>query len=134
MNGVAHASFSRLLRELPGERCGRSRRPLRTELSDCCRSLERRRRCAATPIAPQLLQRHRRRLESPALPLEGIVFDDLHFADDASIELLAVRVGRLQASLVDRGARSRRGVGAGRALLEDDSRPARHRVAWRSSR
>jgi DNA-binding SARP family transcriptional activator len=120
---VVYASFSRLLRALPRTALLALDAPLRGELARLLPELG-----PSQPNGGLRDQQERTRffnavsaaLESPDLALEGIVFDDLHFADDASIELL---------QFVSAGAALRWAVAAraaevsvpGRRLLEDFS-------------
>ena len=111
----------------PARRCMRWRRRCARSWPACCRSSATRRRCAAMPIARASSTRSSRCSRAAALPLEGIVFDDLHFADDASIELLQyASAGSRRHWFV--AARSAEVSAPGRALLDEVSRPARHPV------
>ena len=85
---VVYASFSRLLRALPGDALATLAAPLRQELARLLPEL------GESP-APCGIEGHARffnavgaALDHDALDLDGFVFDDLHFADEASIELL----------------------------------------------
>lgn len=85
---VVYASFSRLLRALPGEALRALDAPLRATLAWLLPEL------GEPPVLPDGDGRARffnavaAALDAPALPFDGFVFDDLHFADTASIELL----------------------------------------------
>lgn len=85
---VVHASLSRLLRALPTGVFDTLLPSVRQELARLLPELG--------PAEPLTTEAQRTRmvnavvalLASPALGLEAVVFDDLHFADDASIALL----------------------------------------------
>lgn len=86
---VVYASFSRLLRALPRDVVQSFAPSLRKELARLLPELG-----AASPLPPEGDGRARffnavsAALEGAAPVLDGLVFDDLHFADDASVELL----------------------------------------------
>jgi DNA-binding SARP family transcriptional activator len=85
---VVYASASRLLRQVPAQALAALDEGVRSELARLLPELG-----ASTGISTDA-QRTRffnavvALLDSRALGLEGVVFDDLHFADDASLELL----------------------------------------------
>ncbi len=85
---VVYASISRLLRQLPRQGLDQLGAPLRRELARLLPELG-----DAAPIAsPEERTRFFNAilavLESAVFAVDGFVFDDLHFADDASVELL----------------------------------------------
>ncbi len=85
---VVYASLSRLLRGLPGEAVRALDAPLRKTLAGLLPEL------GDAPAAHGKQEQARffnavsALLDSDALALDGFVFDDLHFADAASVELL----------------------------------------------
>lgn len=91
--GVAYASASRLLRQLPAQALERLDSPLREGLACLLPELG--------PAAPLRSEADRTRffnavaaaLDSAAVALQGCVVDDLHFADEASLELIRYLVG-----------------------------------------
>ena len=85
---VVYASFSRLLRTVPADVLRGLDVALRQELARLLPELG-----SATPLRDagdraRFFHAVAAVLGSEALALDGVVFDDLHFADDASIELL----------------------------------------------
>jgi DNA-binding SARP family transcriptional activator len=88
---VVYASVSRLLRALPTAALDAIDDSSRRELARLLPELGK-----AAAVAAMATDTERTRLfnavssvlDGPALAIDGIVFDDLHFADDASIELL----------------------------------------------
>lgn len=114
---VVYASLSRLLRSLPRAAIDALDEPVRRELARLLPELGQ-----AAPIDNQA-QRTRffnavsTALHHDALKLDGFVFDDLHFADDASIELLqyVCASSPLRWIIAARGAEVTAG---GKALLE----------------
>ena len=90
---LVYASFTRLLRALPAEALQTLDPPLRSELSRLLPELGEPGMAPGEADPARLLGAVRAALDSDALALEGIVFDDLHFADDASIELLQQVLG-----------------------------------------
>ncbi|HEY6513320.1 MAG TPA: AAA family ATPase [Burkholderiaceae bacterium] len=114
---VVYASFSRLLRELPGATLQTLDAPLRKELARLLPELGDAPALRSDADRTRFFNAVVAVLESPALALEGIVFDDLHFADDASIELLQyAAAGSRRHWLI--AARSAEVSAPGRALLE----------------
>jgi DNA-binding SARP family transcriptional activator/tetratricopeptide (TPR) repeat protein len=119
---VVYASFSRLLRALPRTALLALEAPLRGELARLLPEL------GASPGNTGLRDDQERTrffnavsatLDNPAIGFEGIVFDDLHFADDASIELLqfVVSAGSVRRWAV--AARAAEVSLPGSSLLED---------------
>lgn len=118
---VAHATVSRLLRALPGAALRGLDAPLRRVLAGLLPEL------GEAPPAPGGADAQARffnavaaLLESPALPLDGFVVDDLHFADTASIELLRYVVAASTRRWIVTG-RPAEVAPPGRALLDDGS-------------
>ncbi len=114
---VVYASLSRLLRALPAPALAALAPSLRGELARVLPELG-----DAAPLddgtgRTRFFNAVSALLQGLAPGLDGIVFDDLHFADDASLELLqyAAAGGRLRWILCARGAELSPG---GRALIE----------------
>jgi len=115
---VVYASMSRLLRQLPRSAIERLAPALRKELARLLPELGEAQAIASPGERTRFFNAMAAALDSPALELDGVVFDDLHFADEASVELLQyVAAGsRLRWLLAARSAE----VGAvGRALLAE---------------
>ncbi|HEX3140002.1 MAG TPA: AAA family ATPase, partial [Rhizobacter sp.] len=119
---VVYASFSRLLRALPRTALLGLDASLRGELARLLPEL------GASPEGAGLRDDQERTrffnavcatLDNPALVFEGIVFDDLHFADDASIELLQFVVSAGSARRWAVAARAAEVSAPGRSLLDD---------------
>jgi DNA-binding SARP family transcriptional activator len=115
---VVYAAFSRLLREVPGQTLRALDAPLRSELARLLPEL-------GDVPAPRGQEDQVRffnavsaALDSDSLALDGIVFDDLHFADDASIELLryVIAASKRHWLVAARPAELREG---GRSLLDE---------------
>ncbi len=120
---VVYASMSRLLRQLPRHAMDRLDASLRKELARLLPELGEAEAMASPEERTRFFNAIAVVLESPAFDLDGFVFDDLHFADEASVELLQyVAAGSGRRWLVaGRGAE----VGeAGRALLAEFSAQA----------
>ena len=114
---VVYASFSRLLRELPGAVLLALEPPLRAELARLLPELGEAPALQGDTDRARFFNAIVALLDSPALALDGIVFDDLHFADDASIELLQyVSSGSRRRWLI--AARAAEVSAPGRALLD----------------
>jgi DNA-binding SARP family transcriptional activator/tetratricopeptide (TPR) repeat protein len=115
---VVYASMSRLLRQLPRIAIERLAPALRKELARLLPELGEAQAIASPEERTRFFNAIAAALDSPALELDGVVFDDLHFADDASVELLQyVAAGsRLRWLLAARGAEV---SSAGRALLAE---------------
>jgi DNA-binding SARP family transcriptional activator len=90
---VVYASFSRLLRALPVQAVRELAAPLRKELARLLPELGDAPALRGEADRARFFNAVSAALASEALALEGIVFDDLHFADDASIELLRYVLG-----------------------------------------
>jgi DNA-binding SARP family transcriptional activator len=85
---VVYASVSRLLRALPAAAIDAADVGTKQELARLLPELGEPAAMATDTERTRLFNAVGAVLNSPALPIDGIVFDDLHFADDASIELL----------------------------------------------
>ena len=115
---VAYASFSRLLRALPQAALLALDAPVRSELARLLPELGASSALRDDQERTRFFNAVSATLDSPHLALEGIVFDDLHFADDASIELLQfVSAGSTRRWLV--AARGAEVSVPGRNLLQD---------------
>lgn len=114
---VVYASVSRLLRALPAEALRGFDVPSRRTLAWLLPEL------GESPGAPDGDGRTRffnavtALLESDGLPFDGFVFDDLHFADAASIELLQYAIAASTRRWIVTG-RPAEASSSGRALLE----------------
>lgn len=120
---VVYASMSRLLRQLPRQGLDRLEAPLRKELARLLPELGEAEAMATPEERTRFFNAIAATLASPVFDIDGFVFDDLHFADDASVELLQyVAAGSQRRWLVaGRGAE----VGeAGRVLLAEFSAQA----------
>ncbi len=120
---VVYASMSRLLRQLPRQGLDQLDASLRKELARLLPELGEAEAMTSPEERTRFFNAIAATLESPAFDVDGFVFDDLHFADDASVELLQyVAAGSSRRWLVaGRGAE----VGeAGRALLAEFSAQA----------
>lgn len=128
---VVYASVSRLLRALPAAAIDALDASSKRELARLLPELGEpaATTAAAGAAAMPAAEAERTRffnavssvLDSPALAVDGIVFDDLHFADDASIELLHYASGSASASSSRRWLVTARGAEvteSGRALLD----------------
>jgi len=114
---VVYASFSRLLRELPLALLRSLDAPLVKELARLLPELGEAPALQGEADRTRLFNAIVAVLDSPALALDGIVFDDLHFADDASIELLQyAAAGSKRRWLI--AARAAEVSAPGRVLLE----------------
>lgn len=85
---IAYASFSRLLRALPRERLAAAPEPLQRELARLLPELG----DAAPPLRDSTDRTRFFNAVSQVFAGVAVVFDDLHFADDASVELLQYAV------------------------------------------
>ena len=85
---VVYASFSRLLRALPGDALRHLAAPLRRELARLLPELGDAPESRGDDGSARFFNAVSAVLDHDALGLDGFVFDDLHFADEASIELL----------------------------------------------
>ena len=85
---VVYASLSRLLRALPREHLHALPATVRAELSRLLPELGEPAGGSGTEDRTRFFNAAVAALDPRALALEGIVIDDLHFADEASIELL----------------------------------------------
>lgn len=120
---VVYASMSRLLRQLPRQGLDRLDASLRKELARLLPELGEADGMTTPEERTRFFNAIAATLASPVFDLDGFVFDDLHFADEASVELLQyVAAGSERRWLVaGRGAE----VGeAGRALLAEFSAQA----------
>ena len=115
---VVYASFSRLLRTLPAEVLRGLNAALRQELARLLPELG-----TASPMRDaddraRFFHAVAAILGSEELALDGVVFDDLHFADDASIELLRFVLADAKWNCLI-AAREGEISAAGRKLLDD---------------
>ncbi|MBC7995603.1 MAG: AAA family ATPase, partial [Rhizobacter sp.] len=120
---VVYASMSRLLRQLPRQGLERLDASLRKELARLLPELGEAEAMASPEERTRFFNAIAATLASPVFDLDGFVFDDLHFADEASVELLQyVAAGSERRWLVaGRGAE----IGeAGRAWLAEFSAQA----------
>jgi hypothetical protein len=85
---VVYASFSRLLRALPADALRALAPPLRAELAHLLPELGDAGMVPGPAEPARFFNAVLAALGAEALAVPGIVLDDLHFADDASIELL----------------------------------------------
>lgn len=85
---VVYASLSRLLRQLPRPGLEQLAVPLRQELARLLPELGDAPAMASPEERTRFFNAMAAVLESPVFAIDGFVFDDLHFADDASVELL----------------------------------------------
>ena len=85
---VVYASLSRLLRQLPRPGLDQLGAPLRQELARLLPELGDAPAIALPQERTRFFNAIAAVLESPVFAVDGFVFDDLHFADDASLELL----------------------------------------------
>lgn len=114
---VVYASVSRLLRAVPEGAMGAVDGGIRRELARLLPELGEPATTASDNERTRLFNAVSSVLDSAALDVDGIVFDDLHFADDASIELLHyVSASSSKRWLVT--ARGAEVTDSGRALLE----------------
>jgi DNA-binding SARP family transcriptional activator len=90
--GVVYASVSRLLRALPGDALRALDAPLRRTLAWLLPELGESAALPGNEGRARFFNAVSAVLDAPALALDGFVFDDLHFADAASIELLQYAV------------------------------------------
>jgi len=116
---VVYASLSRLLRALPGAALRALDAPLRNTLAWLLPEL------GESPALPDNADGRARffnavtaLLAADALPLDGFIFDDLHFADAASIELLQYVVAASTRRWIVTG-RAAEISPPGRVLLDD---------------
>ena len=117
---VVYASMSRLLRQLPRQGLERLDPSLRRELARLLPELGEADAMATPEARTRFFNAIAATLASPVFDIDGFVFDDLHFADEASVELLQyVAAGSERCWLVaGRGAE----IGeAGRAWLTEFS-------------
>lgn len=113
---VVYASLSRLLRQLPRQGLDQLGAPLRQELARLLPELGDAPAIASPEERTRFFNAIAAVLESPVFAVHGFVFDDLHFADDASLELLQyVWAGSRRRWLV--AARGAEVGDSGRALI-----------------
>ena len=85
---VVYASMSRLLRQLPRQGLERLDASLRRELARLLPELGEADAMASPEERTRFFNAIAATLASPVFDIDGFVFDDLHFADEASVELL----------------------------------------------
>jgi DNA-binding SARP family transcriptional activator len=91
---VAYASLSRLLRALPADALHALAAPVRATLASLLPELGEAAPASATSEGrARFFNAVSAALDAESLAIEGFVFDDLHFADAASIELLQYAMG-----------------------------------------
>ena len=90
---VVYATLSRVLRAVPRKALAALPEPLHRELARLLPELGESHPIADDEQRTRFFNAVAAVLHSPALALEGIVVDDLHFADDASVELLQYAAG-----------------------------------------
>ena len=115
---VVYASISRLLRQLPRAAVDSLEPAVRRELARLLPELGEAAAMASADQRTRFFNAVAAALENPALAIDGFVFDDLHFADEASVELLQyVSAGSRRRWLI--AARGAEVGEPGRALLAE---------------